>query len=195
MTGQAKVFSLVVQPSTLGPDEACFSLSADAVEREELTRRFDLVSIGRLDADLGLKWVRGGQVLCLRGTVGAEITQTCVVTLAPVRNNIEETFEILYQPAPAGTVPGDQFEGVDESKDGGKEGNFPAGPDAGIEPFYGDSLDIAEMAARELALAIDPYPRKSGVKLEFSDELGDLGSGQARGKSPFEVLAELKGKK
>lgn len=183
MTVPGPQFSLTVQPSKLGTDEVRHVLSADAAERAALARRFDLVGIARFDADLRLKWVRGGRIFRLRGTIGAEITQTCVVTLEPLVNTIEESFEILHHPAPAGAVAGAPTEGRD------------GGPGEGSEPFYGDSLDIAEIATRELSLALDPYPRKPGVRLRFSDESGDQVKRPVRGKSPFEVLAVYKGKK
>ncbi len=64
------------------------------------------------------------------------------------------------------------------------------------------SLDVGEVVAEELALALDPYPRKPGVNVdsgpylaennEFSD--GPDQSSEA-GRKPFEGLAILKGKK
>ena len=66
------------------------------------------------------------------------------------------------------------------------------------QPLDGDSVDIAEVVAAEVALAIDPYPRKTGTSLERSPEPGGRwvavheGTGRA---SSFEMLAALKGKK
>jgi len=69
---------------------------------------------------------------------------------------------------------------------------------AAAQPPDGDSVDIAVVAAEELAIAIDPYPRKNGASLELSPGPGGRwaavhgGTGRA---SPFERLAALKGKK
>ena len=54
-------------------------------------------------------------------------------------------------------------------------------------------LDLGELLAEHLALAIDPYPRKPGVELEQVLQKNgiDVKVGRA---SPFAVLSELKSK-
>lgn len=185
-------FSHIVRPSALEADEPVFALSADKAALDALARRFGLPGIARFDAEVRLKWVRGGRHLRMRGELRAEVTQSCIVTLEPVERAIDEHFEVLFHPVSG--VP-------EDAGDAGEEG-FSGPLDVGSEPFFGDSLDIAEMVARELALALDPYPRKSGARLEYSPESGGMegAPGEAGGvperrKSPFEVLAALKGKK
>ena len=66
------------------------------------------------------------------------------------------------------------------------------------QPLDGDSVDIAEVAAGDLALAIDPYPRKTGASLELSPGPGGRWAAVHEGigrASSFEMLAALKGKK
>ena len=58
----------------------------------------------------------------------------------------------------------------------------------------GDSLDVGEIIAEELALSLDPYPRKPGIAVEIGP-----GGGAAKGEAPprdrpFEALAALKRK-
>ena len=69
---------------------------------------------------------------------------------------------------------------------------------AAAQPPDGDSVDIAVVAAGELAFAIDPYPQKNSASLEFSPGPGGRWAvvhGSTGRASPFERLAALKGKK
>ena len=187
MTGGASPpFSHPVRPSALGPEDVRFELEADPGVRATLARLFGLVDVAAFRAVIRLKWVRGGRILRLSGRLHAEIVQTCVITLEPVENTIEESFEILFKTRSADAEPDSAaLEGEADAM-------------AAAEPLDGDSVDIAEVAAGELALAIDPYPRKTGASLEPPPGPGgwrappNEGTGRA---SPFEMLAALKGKK
>lgn len=187
MTGRTPPpFSHPVRPSALGPKEVRFELEAEPGVRATLARLFGLVDVAAFRADIRLKWVPGGRMLRLRGRLHAEIVQTCVITPEPVENTIEESFEVLFEPrSPDADPDSAALEGAADAM-------------AAAQPLDGDSVDIAEVAAGELALAIDPYPRKTGASLEPSPGPGGLwaavhqGTGRA---SPFEMLAALKGKK
>jgi len=184
--GAAAPFSHPVRPSALGPEEVRFELEADPEVRATLARLFELVDVAAFHAVIRLKWVRGGRMLRLRGRLHAEIVQTCVITLERVENTIEESFEILFKPPSADADPDSAaLEGEADAM-------------AAAQPLDGDSVDIAEVAAGELALAIDPYPRKTAASLGPPPGPGGRwaavhqGTGRA---SPFEMLAALKGKK
>jgi len=56
------------------------------------------------------------------------------------------------------------------------------------EPLLGETLDIGEVVAEQFGLALDPYPRKTGV--EFGVDTARPNDGDDRG-SPFEVLRGL----
>jgi hypothetical protein len=55
------------------------------------------------------------------------------------------------------------------------------------EPLIGNSVDLGAIASEFLMLAIDPYPRKSGVAFEPPAKEVDTGG-------PFAALAALKKK-
>ena len=70
------------------------------------------------------------------------------------------------------------------------------------ENLASDSLDVGEALAEELALAIDPYPRKPGTDLDSGpfvaekEGVSDRGEGaEAIANKPFEGLAAMKGNK
>ncbi len=177
-------FSRPICPSELGEQGLTLELEADAAERGRLAARYGLVELGALRAAARVQWVRGGKLLKLTGRLHAEVVQTCVVTLEPVHNRIDEAFEVLYRPA--GAAPEDA---------GGAE-------DAEVEPLEADSLDVAEAVAVELALAIDPYPRKPGADLKIGPSAAENGpfpepgaDAEADTNKPFEGLAALRGNK
>ena len=177
--GSATEFSFVVRPADIGTEPARYSLEASPEERAALAARFDLVDIESLNAELRVEWLRGRQFLRLSGRIRAVVVQRCVVTLQPVRKEIDEPFEILFT---AERWPGD--EGTVELDD--------------VEPLAGETLDIAEVAAEEMALMLDPYPRAPDANLERAafGPPGSESNGENRpsagGNRPFEVLATLK---
>jgi len=90
----------------------------------------------------------------LSGRLRADVVQACVVSLEPVASAIEQDFTLLYGP----TQPGKSVM-VDLETDV-------------AEPFEGDAIDIGEAAAQQLALALDPYPRAPGARLEWGGDAG-----------------------
>ena len=59
-----------------------------------------------------------------------------------------------------------------------------AEPDLDAEPLLGDIIDMGEIAAQALALALDPYPRAKGVRVP-----GVMTEDEARAaSSPFAGL-------
>jgi uncharacterized metal-binding protein YceD (DUF177 family) len=135
----APEFSRPVEVARLGPGEAVYDLAADAPERAALARRFDLVSLDRLEAKVRLRRRAGGMVL-LSARLEAELVQSDVVTLDPVRSAIADEFTLLYG----------------EAKDDPRA----LDPDADAsEPVVDGKIDLGEAVAQQLSLAIDPYPR------------------------------------
>lgn len=164
-------FSHIVVPSRLPAAGASYALVPSADERVALAARFDLISLDSFRAELRLAPLRGGPVLRLTGTIEARVVQRCVVTLGPVESAIEVPVNIVLKPSEALT---DEID-----------------PDEDVEPYENDSIDIGEIAAEELALALDPYPR--------APDAGPRGAGgRIEGEptpGPFDALARLRGKK
>lgn len=170
-------FSRIVSLGDVGEDGLRLELRATGDECAALARRFGLAAIAALSAS-GRLTRAGGGGMRLVVSLNAELTQTCVVTLEPLTSRIEEDVDILFEPDLAD----------------------PASPDVGFdptadrEPLMGDSLDVGEIIAEELALSLDPYPRKPGVAVEIGPGGPDArGEGAPRDR-PFEALAALKRK-
>jgi len=99
----------------------------------------------------------GGGRIHVTGRVQARIGQTCVVSLDPIENDIDEAIDLIF--APPEQIP-ELAALVDEA----------AESDAGIpdppEPIEHGIIDLGRLATDALFLAVDPYPRKPDVVFE-----------------------------
>jgi uncharacterized metal-binding protein YceD (DUF177 family) len=150
---------------------------ATEAERKALAERFELVAINRLTGVLHLEpWRRGG--VKVTGRVDAEIVQTCVVTLDPFEVTLTEEIVRYFagQTAPGPAAAVHTVESLEEDAP---------------ELVTGGSIDIGEVLAEALGLAINPYPRKPGAIFGSS---GDGDNDSDTGTSPFAALRSMKRK-
>lgn len=126
------------------------------------------------DLDIHVRPYRGDG-LAVTGRVGADVTQTCVVTLESIVNRIDEEIEITFRPE-------DKLKPhlVQDEEDG-------LSIDASVaadDPLVGGAVDAAAIAAEFLALGVDPYPRKPDARFEPQSAGTEA--------SPFAGLSKLK---
>jgi uncharacterized metal-binding protein YceD (DUF177 family) len=105
------------------------------------------------------------------GQVNARVGQTCVVTLEPIENDLEEGVDLVFAPAPPETER-------THAKDIKADEEAP-------EPLHDGTIDLGAVATEFLLLGIDPYPRKAGA--EFAPVKAD-----DRSARPFAALEALK---
>lgn len=155
-------------------------VTATEKERIALARRFDLLSLDGLSASFTLKRVRSDLVR-VKGRIAAELAQACVVTLDPVRAHIDERFEVDF-------AEGAQPVAADLELDAEAAEAPEAAPDGWI--------DLGELAAEQLGLALDPYPRKAGAAIppEWRAETA-AEPAPKEGSNPFAILEKLKADK
>ncbi len=115
----------------------------------------------------------------LKGTVGATVTQECVLTLAPVKTRIDEEIVRIFRSDTPAYEDGSVVElNMDEYE----------------EPL-GTEIDLFAIALEAVALALPPYPKAEGAELE---KTGFAGEGVApmtdEDTKPFASLAALKDK-
>jgi uncharacterized metal-binding protein YceD (DUF177 family) len=122
-------------------------IAADADERAALAARFSLLSLDRLAADIRIERLPGGLVR-LAASLVADVVQSCVVTLEPVSNRVEEEFILLFGAGEAAREV--VLDGAAET----------------IEPLDGDRIDLGEVVAQQLSLALDPFPRAADASLD-----------------------------
>ncbi len=148
-------------------------LVASPEECSALARRFDLVRIDRLEAELALS--RDGEAANASGTLSADIVQSCAVSGEDLAVAIREPLSFRFVPAgqhrPDEEIELDMGE-LDE-----------------IE-YSGTELEIGEAVAQNLALAIDPFAVGPDAE-EARRKAGLLGEGET---GPFAALKGLLGK-
>ena len=100
---------------------------------------------------------KGGGRVHVTGHVMARIGQTCVVTLDPIENDINEPIDLIF--APSEQIP-DLADLVDVSAESDAEIPDP------LEPIENGVIDLGRLATDALLLGIDPYPRKPDAVFE-----------------------------
>jgi len=144
-------FSRVVKMSALSREPESYSAKATPAECEALMHRLDLIGLKEFSVEAEMKKWRNG--VRVAGRITAEVVQTCIVTLDPVPDHIEEEFDRGY--LPERDIVGDAKPGQEiEIEDDSELGDLP--------DVLGETLDLGELAAEALSLALNPYPRSEG---------------------------------
>lgn len=144
-----------------------------APEREALARRLGLLALDRLEAEVTAKPLANGRLVRVEGRLSADLVQECVVSLAPVPAQLAETFTAFFGEEEASADPSDE---VDVPFDA----DLP-------EPIEDGTVDLGELVAQHLSLALDPYPRAPGARFEAPAAEGT--------PSPFAALAVRRGRR
>lgn len=153
-----------------GVNGAPVRLVAEEGERKALARRFGLIAVDRLEAEVTLE--ADGETVDARGTLSARIVQSCAVTGDDLPVTIEEPLSLRF--VPEAPVTEEELELTEEQLD--------------EIPYSGTAFDLGEAVAQSLALAIDPYatsPEADRVRQE-------KGLADEEASGPFAALAALK---
>ncbi len=172
-------FSHPVKVSELPKTGVDLVLEADDEERDELAKRYNILTLQSLNAKMRVvPWK--GRGVHVNGGFAAHIEQACVVTLEPVEESVSGEFSIYFLPE---TEPVDLVDGEivldPENEDE-------------LDQLQGDELDVGEIVAEQLAVAINPYPRKPGVDASAYAPPPDTEDEDK--PNPFAVLEQLKAK-
>ena len=156
-------------------------IEADAAERAALAERFGLMSLDRFSARFSVRRLRK-DLIRVKGRITAGVVQACVVSLEPVPGEIDEEFELDFLEGHGG-----------RPEDDAGEIELDAEAADGPEPLAGPEIDLGEVAAEQLGLAIDPYPRRAGAEVpaEWATE-PDPEPVPAEKVNPFAALGKLK---
>lgn len=174
MTVEQPELSRPVRLDRLGLSPTEVSIVADRKACEALAERFELEAIGSLRARVTIRRRPDSGWIEVAGTVEADVVQTCVVTTEPVPAAVTAELTELFDDS--GEVAGDEVI-LDPMADT-------------PEPISGDSIDVGEIVAQALGLALDPYPRAPGAEPAVTvSEPEDVSS-----DSPFARLAAIRGR-
>jgi uncharacterized metal-binding protein YceD (DUF177 family) len=167
MSAVAPEFSRPVAIAHLSTRPHRQRIEATAEERQKLSRRFDLISLDRLVAEVELRR-QSPEMVLLEAEFAAEFEQCCAVTLEPVRGVVSDRFSLVYGPAP------------EEEQEIAMTTDEPA-----FEPLNGNSIDIGEAVAQELSLALPIYPRDPDARVDQEAMAEPL-------QGPFATLARMR---
>jgi Large ribosomal RNA subunit accumulation protein YceD len=156
-------------------------LEASAAERQAMAELAGLREILSAQAVFDVMPKSGGR-LHVTGRVRARIGQTCVVTLDPIVNEIEEEIDLTFAPQAEARRLADLIE---EGRDDEEPPEVADSPEA----IVGGIIDLGRLATDALFLAVDPYPRKPGAVFEAAVTAADPAD------HPFAVLKALQDKK
>ena len=143
---QSHEFSRTVRALDIGEGGLQLSFSAEKAERDLLARRFGLVGIRRLVADVCLlRSKNDDERIYLDGYISADFVQTCVVSLCPIEKHVDDFFSVVFASISASTPKRDLFT-LDD----------PDPPN-----FISDGrLEMGDCIAENLALLLDPFSRQ-----------------------------------
>src|SRR6185369_13636036 len=83
-----------IRLDTIGGASQTIAISAEPNERAALAKRFGLLALDRLEAEVGLE--RDGAVILARGRLRAEVVQACIASDEPVPAKIDEPFALRF---------------------------------------------------------------------------------------------------
>ena len=169
-------FSRSMAVDHLGEAAVLKEISATEEERAALARRFELLALDRLDADLTIERLPGKGVIRVGGHFEADVTQACVISLQPVPVHISQDFTQLYALAPETPVTREHV--IDAEADDPPEALGPGG------------LDLGEAVVQQFALALDPYPRAPEARPLSTPDWEAPPLPEVSG--PFAILKDLK---
>ena len=166
----------------MGSGSAALDIVASDSERAALSKRFGFLDLPVFSARVTIDRHPGKRIV-VEGRLRGKIVQACILTLDPVTQDLDDTFQLVF----AQDI-------TDERDPESGEAILSASLDA-PEPLTGNLLDVGEIVAEQLSLAADPYPRRPGAKLE--DVMPDLPGRRSRPEQrrhPFASLESLRDK-
>jgi len=162
-------------PVTQIPDSGLHrEIEADEATRATMAQAAGVRGIASAHASFDLS-PRSGSRVQVRGRVQARVAQTCVVTLEPLENDIDEEVDLIFAPV-------EQIPELAEPADSDEDHAMVDPP----EPIENGAIDLGRLATDMIYLAIDPYPRKAGAAFEHEVTAADPED------LPFAALKALK---
>lgn len=157
----APEFSRRLAVERIGPAGLTQRIEASEAECAALAARLGVPALPEFAATFRLRREEAGRIAA-RGRIEGRIVRECVVSLDPFEAALAEDFTVAFVPGQA----------LDETVDIEGEDEI---------PYAGGAIDLGEAAAEQVALTLDPYPRRPGAELPA--EAG------AAGEAPFAALA------
>ena len=143
------------------------TLEPDAAARARIVKALDLASLDTFTAEMELAPSAAGWRLS--GRVRASLAQTCGITLEPLPLEIDAPFSLTLAEA----VEEEDADEIVITLD-----------DESPDLIENGQIDLGQYAVEQLALRLDPFPRKPGAEFVQPPEPAEI--------SPFAVLKQLR---
>ena len=143
------------------------TLEPDAAARARIVKALDLASLDAFTAEMELAPSAAGWRLS--GRVRASLAQTCGITLEPLPLEIDAPFSLTLAEA----VEEEDADEIVITLD-----------DESPDLIENGQIDLGQYAVEQLALQLDPFPRKPGSEFVQPPEPAEI--------SPFAVLKQLR---
>ncbi|WP_312686291.1 YceD family protein [Brevundimonas nasdae] len=144
------------------------TLEPDEDARKRIARALDLQGLEDFVVDISITPTPSTSEWTLKGRVTAHAVQTCGLTLEPLPVDVNRRFSIqLVEAAPQET---DEIEVTLDEED--------------ADLIEDGKIDLGQYAVEQLALSLDPFPRKPGAEFVQPEEPKEI--------SPFAALKALK---
>lgn len=141
-------------------------LVPDEAATKRIIKALDLGSLSLFESDVKLAPARVGWTLS--GRVRATLDQVCGITLEPLPVEVDQRFSVDLILAIEPEADEIEVTLDDDSPDVIEDGR----------------IDLGQYVVEQLALALDPFPRKPGAEFVQPEEPAEI--------SPFAVLKEFK---
>ncbi|GBQ72263.1 hypothetical protein AA103196_3012 [Ameyamaea chiangmaiensis NBRC 103196] len=159
-----------------GPFE--MTVEARESERHAIAARLGVPEVRALSCSYRVVAGHGRRDFVAHGQLSAKVRRVCVVSLEEFTETVAERFAVHFVPAGRATDDGQDPESMDDV------------------PYEDDALDLGEESVAQLALALDPYPRKNGVRHEHGVDVApaDADGSEVPDEAPsaFAGLAKLR---
>ncbi len=156
MTDKADPWSVPILVAQIPDTGLHRDIDAGAAVRQAMAEVAGLREILSANASLDVTPKGGGRVH-VTGRVRARVGQTCVVSLEPIENDIDEPIDLIF-------APPEQIPQLADLVDDGAESDVEI-PDP-PEPIENGAIDLGRLATDALFLGLDPYPRRPDAVFE-----------------------------
>jgi uncharacterized metal-binding protein YceD (DUF177 family) len=170
---QEPAWSHPLKVADLPPEGATLKLVPGEKERVALAHYVGVLAVPELVADVKATPDGQGGVM-VEGNLVATVQQTCVVSLEPFDNAVNEQIELRFLSESAADFA--------TAEDGGDELDL-------ADVIRDGVIDLGALVTEFLALGVDPYPRRPGAVFAPPET-----ATQHEASSPFAALAKLKQK-
>ena len=156
---------------------------AEPDELKALAERFHVPEIKNLTAEVFVTYDDQHHVFLLKGELSSDLVQSCVVSNNPLPISVVEPIEIVFLKSQK------QFQELYEN---------PVFDGADFEILEDEGVEIGEMIAQYLSLALPPFPRDPEVDLSSIEVKGftlkkeeEAKTEMKKRNNPFSVLENL----